>query len=65
MNVSVKGNEQITKLLNDWYQVMLQQQVSKAMKLKQEIESKMNHMDEDQKNIILLLFTRFSLSSIN
>lgn len=49
MNVSVKGNEQITKLLNDWYQVMLQQQVSKAMKLKQEIESKMNHMDEDQK----------------
>ncbi len=39
MNVSVKGNEQITKLLNDWYQAMLQQQVLKAINLKQEIIS--------------------------
>ncbi|ENQ3106055.1 hypothetical protein ACEOWJ_002054 [Bacillus cereus] len=49
MNVSMKGNEQITKSLNDWYQVILKQQFMEARQLKEEIESKINHMEEDQK----------------
>ncbi|ENQ3108576.1 tetratricopeptide repeat protein [Bacillus cereus] len=47
MNVSVKGNEQITKLLNDWYQAMLQQQVSKATTLKQEVDNEINNVETD------------------
>lgn len=38
MNVQIKGNEQISKLLNDWYQVMIHKQVLKATNLKQEID---------------------------
>ena len=29
MHVPVKGNEKLPKLLNDWYQLMLQQQLQK------------------------------------
>ncbi|PHF06511.1 hypothetical protein COF84_30135 [Bacillus wiedmannii] len=38
MQVPVKRNEKITKLLNDWYQLMLQQQLSKVTNLKQELD---------------------------
>ncbi|XLP22023.1 hypothetical protein ACFMB7_26625 [Bacillus toyonensis] len=38
MHVPVKGNEKVTKLLNDWYQLMLQQQLSKVINLKQELD---------------------------
>lgn len=48
MNVPVKGNEQITKLLNDWYQAMLQQQVLKATNLKREIDEKINKLKNEQ-----------------
>ncbi|WP_242221565.1 Rap family tetratricopeptide repeat protein [Bacillus cereus group sp. BfR-BA-01380] len=47
MNIQMKGNEQITKLLNDWYQAMLQQQVSKATKLKQEVDNKIKNVETD------------------
>ncbi|PFU01575.1 hypothetical protein COK81_02000 [Bacillus thuringiensis] len=60
MNVSVKRNEQVTKLLNDWYQVMLQQQVLKATNLKQEIDEKINKIkdiqDEQYQDQNLLLY---------
>ncbi|MCM3737652.1 hypothetical protein M3215_18095 [Bacillus cytotoxicus] len=52
MNVSLKGNEQISKLFNDWYQVMLQHQVSKATSLRQEIEDKLSIIKEDE-NLLL------------
>ncbi|HDX9580612.1 TPA: hypothetical protein ROX88_004266 [Bacillus pseudomycoides] len=52
MNVSLKGNEQISKLFNDWYQVMLQHQVEKAADLKQEIEEKISDIKEDE-NLLL------------
>lgn len=38
MYVPVKGNGKVTKLLNDWYQVMLKQQLLKATNLKQELD---------------------------
>lgn len=52
MNVQIKGSEQISKLLNDWYQVMLQQQVEKAANLKQEIDEKISNIKEDE-NLLL------------
>ncbi|HDX9591086.1 TPA: tetratricopeptide repeat protein [Bacillus pseudomycoides] len=52
MNVQMKGNEQITKLLNDWYQAMLQQQVEKAANLKREVEEKVSAIKEDE-NLLL------------
>ncbi len=48
MNVSMKGNEQITKLLNDWYHAMLQQQNIKATNLKQEIEEQINALKQEK-----------------
>lgn len=60
MHVPVKGNEQISKLLNDWYQAMLQQQVLKATNLKQEIDEKINKIkdiqDEQYQDQNLLLY---------
>lgn len=41
MNVPVKGNEQVTKLLNDWYVAMLAQHVTKAQQLKKKLMSKL------------------------
>ncbi|WP_242223617.1 Rap family tetratricopeptide repeat protein [Bacillus cereus group sp. BfR-BA-01380] len=52
MKVSVKGNEQITKLLNDWYQAMLRQQNIQATNLKREIEDKLSGIKEDE-NLLL------------
>lgn len=34
MNVQLQGNEQITKLFNDWYRTMLQHQTIHATKIK-------------------------------
>ncbi|EOV9527408.1 hypothetical protein ACE41A_08605 [Bacillus cytotoxicus] len=48
MHVLVKENEQVTKLLNNWYQAMLQEQVLKATNLIQEIDEKINKIKEIQ-----------------
>lgn len=48
MNVSLKGNEQITKLLNDWYHAMLQQQILKATNLKREIDEQINNLKKEE-----------------
>ncbi|PEJ31470.1 Rap family tetratricopeptide repeat protein [Bacillus pseudomycoides] len=48
MSAHVVTKEQIKHSLDAWYQSMLQQQVEKATRLKEEIESKINHMEEDQ-----------------
>ena len=34
MNVQLQGNEQITKLFNDWYRIILQHQTIEATKIK-------------------------------
>ncbi|HDR8404773.1 TPA: hypothetical protein QC294_003538, partial [Bacillus cereus] len=39
MNVQLQGNEQITKLFNDWYRAMLQHQTTPATKIKKDIEN--------------------------
>lgn len=52
MYVPVKGNEQITKSLNDWYQAILQHQNIQATNLKQEVEDKLSSIKED-KNLLL------------
>ncbi|EPZ0458070.1 hypothetical protein [Bacillus cereus group sp. BfR-BA-01489] len=52
MNVQMKGNEQISKLLNDWYQAILQHQNVQATNLKQEVEDKLSSIKED-KNLLL------------
>ncbi|PER52538.1 hypothetical protein COL26_27180 [Bacillus thuringiensis] len=48
MNVSLQGNEQVTKLLNDWYHAMLQQQVLKATNLKREIDEQINILKKEE-----------------
>ncbi|PGA98251.1 tetratricopeptide repeat protein [Bacillus toyonensis] len=48
MNVQLKGNEQVTKLFNDWYAAMLKQDVSHATNLKHEIEQKELNFEEDE-----------------
>ncbi|PEU15509.1 MULTISPECIES: Rap family tetratricopeptide repeat protein [unclassified Bacillus (in: firmicutes)] len=52
MSVSVEGNEQITQLLNDWYQAMLKQQLVKAKELKILIDNEMKNV-EDNQNLLL------------
>ncbi|EOV9529123.1 tetratricopeptide repeat protein [Bacillus cytotoxicus] len=48
MSVSVKRNEQLTSLLNDWYQSMLSQQILKAANLKKEIDEKINKLKKER-----------------
>ncbi|MGN4292277.1 hypothetical protein [Bacillus anthracis] len=43
MNVQLE-NEQITKLLNDWYQFMLKQQLVKVKQLKEYIDNEINNV---------------------
>ncbi|MDA2559820.1 tetratricopeptide repeat protein [Bacillus cereus] len=48
MHVPVKGNEQITKLLNDWYQAMLMQRYVKASNLKGKIDNIINNLQHEK-----------------
>ncbi|GGE79545.1 Rap family tetratricopeptide repeat protein [Priestia taiwanensis] len=48
MTVEVITKQEITKLLNDWYQEMRVHHVIKARKLKEEIDRKINRMEEDR-----------------
>lgn len=52
MNVSIKGNEQITHLLNDWYVEIRARRIGNAHRLKEEIDSKIHSIEEDQ-NLLL------------
>ncbi|HDR8309030.1 TPA: hypothetical protein QC142_002261, partial [Bacillus cereus] len=46
MNVQLQGNEQITKLFNDWYRIILQHQTIEATKIKNDIEDKISNSDK-------------------
>ncbi|MBW3496551.1 tetratricopeptide repeat protein [Bacillus sp. FDAARGOS_1420] len=48
MSVSVKTNEQLTSLLNEWYQSMLSQQVLKATNLKKKIDKKISTLSTER-----------------
>ena len=52
MNVQLQGNEQITKLFNDWYRIILQHQTIEATKIKNDIEDKISNSDKDT-NLLL------------
>ncbi|MFK4415946.1 response regulator aspartate phosphatase F [Bacillus sp. RC251] len=52
MNVSVKGNDKITQLLNEWYIEIRARRISQAHRLKEEIAKKINNIEEDQ-NLLL------------
>ncbi|PGM87991.1 hypothetical protein CN959_31765, partial [Bacillus cereus] len=47
MNVHIQGNEQITHLLNQWYQEIRARHVDAAQLLKQEIENKIHNIEEN------------------
>ncbi|MEC2439830.1 tetratricopeptide repeat protein, partial [Bacillus cereus] len=55
MNVHIQGNEQITHLLNEWYQEIRARHVDAAQLLKQEIENKIHNIEENQ--TILLYYS--------
>ncbi|MES1052649.1 hypothetical protein FOA24_26455 [Bacillus thuringiensis] len=51
MNVQVVTKEYITNLLNKWYQEMRSQNIVKAQEMKQEIDMKIRHIEDE--NILL------------
>ncbi len=62
MKVMVSSSE-MTNLLNSWYAMIRDRNVEKALKLKEEIDEKINHMEENQ-NLLLyysLLTFRYNL----
>lgn len=63
MSVNLISNEKITKLLNDWYQAMIAQRVLQSEKIKEDIESKINYIKEDETILMYyaLLNARYSL----
>ncbi|PGE90668.1 RapH N-terminal domain-containing protein, partial [Bacillus toyonensis] len=48
MNVQLKGHKQINHLLNEWYQEIRARHVDAAQLLKQEIENKIQDIEENQ-----------------
>lgn len=64
MNVQVVTKEYITNLLNKWYQEMRSQNIVKAQEMKQEIDMKIRHIEDE--NILLhysLLVFRYNMLS--
>nr|WP_255261312.1 tetratricopeptide repeat protein [Bacillus wiedmannii] len=65
MSVHVIKKEEITLLLHDWYREIRSQNFVKAKELKQSIDTKINSMEENQKNteFYALLDFRFKMLS--
>ena len=63
MSVDIISKEEITKLLNDWYQAMISQRVLQSQKIKEDIANKINNIKEDQTIIVYyaLLNARYNL----
>ena len=55
MGADVVTREQMKHSLDDWYRVMLQQNIEKYTEMKEEIESKISGLDVDQE--LSLYFT--------
>ncbi len=63
MSTNILMHEAVMQQLNDFYQMMLSQQIIKATELKKEIDEKIEqikHAEEKRKSkfIIILFFTR-------
>ncbi|EEK85515.1 hypothetical protein bcere0010_8450 [Bacillus cereus ATCC 4342] len=52
MNIQTTVNNKVTDLLNAWYIEIRNRNVANAYKLKEEIESAINNIEEDQ-NLLL------------
>lgn len=63
MSFEIISKEEITKLLNNWYQSMIAQRVLQSKKIKEDIENKINHIKEDKTILIYyaLLNARYNL----
>ncbi|MBR9672747.1 hypothetical protein CWB34_14295 [Bacillus cereus] len=63
MSVDIISKEEITKLLNDWYQAMISQRVLQSQKIKEDIANKINNIKEDQTILVYyaLLNARYKL----
>ncbi|MEC2989518.1 hypothetical protein P9Z41_29840, partial [Bacillus cereus] len=63
MNVEIISKEEITKLLNDWYQAIISQSVLQSNEIKEEIADKINNIKEDQTILVYyaLLNARYNL----
>ncbi|MCU4935285.1 hypothetical protein OB966_13720, partial [Bacillus cereus] len=48
MGADVVTREQMKHSLDDWYRVMLQQNIEKATEMKEEIDNKISGLDVDQ-----------------
>ncbi len=59
MGVDVVTREQMKHSLDDWYRVMLQQNIEKATEMKEEIDSKISGLDVDQGVIFVFYLIRF------
>ncbi|MBO1624212.1 response regulator aspartate phosphatase [Bacillus arachidis] len=59
MSAHVVTKEQIKHSLDTWYQSMLQQQVEKATRLKEEIDNKINHVGMDQDILLYYALLNF------
>ena len=56
MIASIKGNEQITKMLNDWYIEIRARHIGKAHKLKVEIDQKYTILKRTKTCFYTILF---------
>ncbi|WP_033692975.1 response regulator aspartate phosphatase, partial [Bacillus sp. GeD10] len=63
MSVDIISKEEITKLLNEWYQAMISQRVLQSQKIKEDIANKINNIKEDQTILVYyaLLNARYKL----
>lgn len=61
--IVAKGNEKITKLMNDWYKAMRSQKLLKAKNLRSDVEKLIDEMEQDQTLLIYysLLEFRYNL----
>lgn len=59
MGADVVTREQMKHSLDDWYRVMLQQNIEKATEMKEEIESKISGLDVDRGCITLSCVVEF------
>lgn len=46
----ILNNEKVTRLLNEWYKVILSKQITKATRMKEEVDEKISVLMVEQKS---------------
>ncbi|MHA4214598.1 response regulator aspartate phosphatase [Bacillus cereus] len=64
MGADVVTREQMKHSLDDWYRVMLQQNIEKATEMKEEIESKISGLDVDQEVLLYHALLNFRYDAL-